>query len=365
MKEKVPFSTVEFIHKACEDELRQAFDRVLAGNWFVQGTACKQFEEDFANFCRTKYCVGCGNGLDAIALTLRAMGISAGDEVIVPAFTFIATALAVEYTGAKPVFVEVDPETALLNPAFIESAITGRTRAIIAVHLYGQPAPMKEICAIAQKHGLKVIEDAAQAHGAVYEGVRTGALGDAACFSFYPGKNLGALGDGGCVTTNDIEIARKVRAIGNYGADKRYVHDYQGVNSRLDEMQAAFLSVKLKQLEEHNAERATIVARYLNEIKNSKILLPVIKHGTSAWHLFVVRCKERDGLQSYLTQKGIGTIIHYPIPMHCQKAFEQYGMVRGEYPIAESLSDTVLSLPLFSGMTDAQINYVIDTINGF
>lgn len=365
MKEKIPFSTVEFIHKACEDELRQAFERVLAGNWFIQGSACKQFEEDFANFCETEYCVGCGSGLDAIALTLRAMGIGAGDEVIVPSFTFIATALAVEYTGARPVLVEVDPETALLDPTRIESEITERTRAIIAVHLYGQSAPMREICAIAQKHGLKVIEDAAQSHGAIYTGVRTGALGDAACFSFYPGKNLGALGDGGCVTTNDVELARKVRAIGNYGAERRYVHDYQGVNSRLDEMQAAFLSVKLKQLEERNAERTTIVARYLREIKNPKILLPVIKHGTSVWHLFVVRCEERDELQSYLAQKGIETIIHYPIPMHCQKAFEQYGLTRGEYPIAEHLANTVLSLPLFSGMTDAQVSYIIDTINRF
>lgn len=365
MREKIPFATVERIHAQYAQELRQAYEAVMAGNWFIGGEPCEKFEEEFAQYCGTKYGVGCGNGLDALMLSLRAMDIGTGDEVIVPSFTFIATALAVAYAGATPVFVEVDPETALIDPTLIEDAITEKTRAIIAVHLYGQMAPMDDICAIAKKHGLKVLEDAAQSHGAVYQGKRAGSWGDAGCFSFYPGKNLGALGDAGGVVTSDPELARKVRAIGNYGAEKKYVHDYMGVNSRLDALQAAFLRAKLKHLDDWCAERREIAARYLAEIRNPKIALPVVKRGTPVWHLFVVRCDERDRLQTYLEEHGIGTNIHYPIPMHEQKAFAGYGLPHGSFPIAEKLAATVLSIPMFNSMTGEEVSTVIEAINQF
>ena len=286
--DKIPFSSLTYIHKECETELKSAFERVLTSNWFIQGQECKKFEKQFAEYCGTAECVGCGNGLDALMLALKAMDIGTGDEVIVPSFTFIATALAVAYAGAKPVFVEVDPETALLDTEKIEDAITPRTKAIIAVHLYGQMAPMDKVCEIARKHNLRVLEDAAQAHGAVYKEKRAGSWGDAGCFSFYPGKNLGALGDAGAVTTNDAEVARRVRAIGNYGSEKKYVHDFMGVNSRLDEMQAAFLDAKLPYLEEWNQNRRKIAARYLSEVNNPYIKLPIVKHGVPVWHIFAV-----------------------------------------------------------------------------
>lgn len=362
---KVPFATVEYIHKMCKEDLDAAYARVFASNWFIQGQACGQFEKEYAQYCGVKHCIGCGNGLDAIMLALREMDIGEGDEVIVPSFTFIATALAVSYAGATPVFVEVDPQTTLIEPANIEQAITEKTKAIIAVHLYGQMAPMDQICEIANRHHLKVIEDAAQAHGAAYQGKKAGAWGDAGCFSFYPGKNLGALGDGGCVVTNDDTVNRKVRAIANYGAEKKYVHDFMGVNSRLDEMQAAFLSAKLKHLDDWNEERRRIASKYLAGIRNNKVQLPIIKRGEPVWHLFVVQCAERDRLQKYLTEHDIGTNIHYPIPMHCQKAFAKYHIPEGTYPIAEKLAKSVLSIPMYNGMLDEQIEYVIDCINRF
>ncbi|BAE85104.1 DegT/DnrJ/EryC1/StrS family aminotransferase [Desulfitobacterium hafniense] len=359
----IPWSTVSYMHKELNEEFQNAFMKVLDSDWFIQGSSVREFEAAYAEFCETGYCIGTGNGLDAITIALKAMGIGEGDEVIVPSFTFIATALAVEYAGAKPVFVEVDPDTSLIDPALIEKAITGRTKAILPVHLYGQPAPMDEIWEIAKLYHLKVIEDAAQAHGAVYKGKRVGALSDAASFSFYPGKNLGALGDAGCITTNDKELAAKIRAIGNYGSETKYIHDYMGVNSRLDEVQAAFLSVKLSHLEKWNRDRKRIAFRYLEEIKNPKIKLPVVKTGDHVWHIFAVRCDERDNLKKYLEEKGIGTNIHYPVPMHCQKVFAHYRLPRGSYPIAEKLADTELSLPIYWGMTDSEINYVINSIN--
>lgn len=361
----VPFSSLKVIHQQCSTGLNRAFDQVVSRNWFIQGEACSLFEQNFAAYCGANEAVGCGNGLDALMLVLRAMEIGPGDEVIVPSFTFIATALAVDYAGAKPVFVEVEPQTALLKPALIEAAVTERTKAIIAVHLYGQMAPMDKICDIARRHGLKVIEDAAQAHGAFYQGKKAGAWGDAGCFSFYPGKNLGALGDGGAIVTNDHKLAERVRAIACYGASVKYVHDYMGVNSRLDELQAAFLDVKLPYLDTWNEERREIAGRYLKGIKNSKVTLPAVQYGTPVWHLFVVRCEQRNALQDYLEARGIGTNIHYPIPMHCQKAFAKYALPRGTYPIAEMLADTVLSIPMFSGMTNDQIEAVIDAINQF
>lgn len=361
----IPFVSLETIHTQCGEGLKQAFADTLSKNWFIHGEACTRFEQDFAAFCGVSDGVGCGNGLDALMLSLRAMNIGAGDEVIVPSFTYIATALAIEYAGASPVFVEVDLETGLLNPDLIEQAITDKTRAIMPVHIYGQMCPMDKICAIAEKHGLKVIEDCAQAHGAVYQGKRAGAWGDVGCFSFYPGKNLGALGDGGGVVSNDHALAEQVRATANYGSKVKYVHDYMGVNSRLDELQAAFLDVKLPYLEGWNEERRATAKKYLDGMHNPKIKLPVVKHGTPVWHLFVVRCDERDALQKYLEGKGIGTNIHYPIPMHCQKAFAKYNLPRGSFPIAEEIADTVLSLPMYVGMTDEEIQYVIDAINAF
>ena len=365
MTRKIPFATVERIHTQHSEELQQAYENVMRNNWFIGSAPCEEFEVEFARYCGTKYGIGCGNGLDALMLSLRAMDIGEGDEVSIPSFTFIATALAVVYAGATPVFVEVDPETALIDPSLIEAAITDKTKAIIPVHLYGQMAPMDQICAIAKKFGLKVLEDAAQSHGAVYQGKHAGSWGDTGCFSFYPGKNLGALGDAGGVVTNDAQLATIIRAIGNYGTEKKYVHDYMGVNSRLDTLQAAFLRVKLRYLDVWCAERREIAGRYLTEIDNPKIKLPVVKHGTPVWHLFVVRCKERDRLQAYLEENGIGTNIHYPIPMHEQKAFASYNLPHGSFPIAEELASTVLSIPMFNGMTQEEVSQVIEVINKF
>lgn len=284
---KIPFSSLEIIHSECMPQLRAAFERVLDSNWFIQGRNAGTLKTVCAILWYERVC-GLRKWFDALMLSLKAMNIGQGDEVIVPSFTFIATALAVEYAGAKPVFVEVDSETALIDPSKIEDSITNRTKAIIAVHLYGQMAPMDQICEIAKKYSLRVLEDAAQAHGATYKGKRAGNWGAVGCFSFYPGKNLGALRDGGAVVTSNEEIARRVRAIGNYGSEKKYVHEFMGVNSRLDEMQAAFLSAKLPYLEQWNHNRSKIADRYLSEIRNPYIQLPVVKHGTPVWH--ILRC---------------------------------------------------------------------------
>lgn len=364
---KIPFVSFETMHGEIRDQLDSAYQAVMDSNYFIQGQACKRFEEEFAEYCGAKYCIGVGNGLDALMLILRAMDIGSGDEVIVPSNTYIATALAVSYVGAMPVIVEPEISTFNIDPALIEEKINEKTRAIIAVHLQGRPADMDAINAVAQKHRLKVIEDAAQAHGARYKGRRVGALGDAAGFSFYPGKNLGALGDGGCVTTDNKEIADKVRALGNYGSDYKYHHIYKGVNSRLDEIQAAFLSVKLKQLDRWNEDRRRIADRYLNEIKNSQIVLPVRSDPDyeHIYHVFVIRCDARDALEAYLSKNGIGTVKHYPIPMHLQGAYEDLNLPEGSLPIAEEISRTVLSIPMYYGMTDEQIDYVIQMMNEF
>lgn len=363
----VPFASFEAMHSEIRQQLDKAYCQVMDSNYFIQGQACQKFEEEFADYCGVKYCIGVGNGLDALMLILRALEIGPGDEVIVPSNTYIATALAVSYVGATPIFVEPDISTFNIDPALIEAKITKKTKAIMAVHLQGRPADMDSINLIASKYGLKVIEDAAQAHGARYKGKRVGSLGDAAGFSFYPGKNLGALGDGGCVTTNNKEIADKVRALGNYGSDYKYHHIYKGVNSRLDEMQAAFLSVKLKQLDKWNEERRRIANRYLTEIKNPLIRLPKASDDEyeHIYHVFVIRCSKRDELESYLKENGIGTLKHYPIPMHLQGAYADLGLKEGDLPIAEEISRTVLSIPMYYGMTEEQISYVIDSINQF
>lgn len=364
---KIPFATFEPMHNEIRDKLDSAYGRVMNSNYFIQGNECQLFEEEFAVYCDAKYCIGVGNGLDAIQLVLKAMDIGEGDEVIVPSNTFIATALAVSYCGATPVFVEPDIHTFNIDSNLIEAAITSKTKAIIAVHLQGRAADMDSINAIAKRFGLKVIEDAAQAHGALYKGKKVGSLADAAAFSFYPGKNLGALGDGGCVVTNDEAIAKKVRALGNYGSDYKYHHIYQGVNSRLDEVQSAFLREKLPHLDKWNQARRGIADKYIKGITNPKILLPLASDDEyqHIYHVFAVRCDNRDEFEKYLADNFIQTVKHYPIPIHMQGAYSYLKISKGALPIAEEISNTILSLPMYYGMTDAEVDYVIDVINKF
>lgn len=363
---EVPFVSFRPLEEELGADLRNAFERVFERSWYISGEEGTRFEQAFANYCETSCCVGCGNGLDSLMLTLKAAGIGEGDEVIVPSNTFIATALAVTYAGAVPVLVEPTLETYNIDPSKIEDAISERTRAIMAVHLYGQPADMDPILKIAREHGLLVIEDAAQAHGALYHGRRVGSIGDAAGFSFYPGKNLGALGDGGAVTTNDEQFAKKVRILGNYGSDKKYHHICQGHNSRLDEMQAAFLLAKLPYLDEMNRERQRIAARYMQGIVNPMVKLPQVIDGADpVWHVFAIRCDARDALAAHLDDCGIATNMHYPTPIHLQEAYRGLGLRAGDFPIAEEISRTQLSLPMFYGITDEQVDYVIGKVNAF
>ena len=354
------------MEKELDKDLRDAFERVYTRSWYIRGYEDEMFEKAFAEFCTVNYCVGVGNGLDALMLALRALDVGAGDEVIVPANTYIATALAVTYVGATPVFVEPDIRTFNIDYTRIEEAITEKTKCIIPVHLYGQPCDMDPIMEIARKHSIYIVEDCAQAHGATYKGKKVGSFGDVAGFSFYPGKNLGALGDAGATVTNNEEIANIVRALGNYGSDFKYHHIYQGNNSRLDEMQAAFLRVKLLHLDRMNIERRRIASRYMEGIKNSEVILPfVIENAVPVWHIFGIRCKRRDELEAYLKEKEIETNKHYPIPMHLQECYKNLGFKEGDFPIAEEISTTELSLPMYYGMTDEEIQYVIDAINEF
>ena len=362
----IPFVSFLPMERELDEELRGAFERVYKASWYIEGKEDETFEKSFAEFCGTNYCIGVGNGLDALMLALKALGVGEGDEVIVPSNTFIATALAVTYTGARPVFVEPRIETFNIDPALIEEKITDKTKAIMPVHLYGQACDMDPVMDIARRHGLYVVEDCAQAHGATYKGKKIGSFGDAAGFSFYPGKNLGALGDAGAVVTNNEELAVKVRALGNYGSDYKYHHIYKGNNSRLDELQAAFLSAKLPHLDRMNAERRRIAGRYLGEIKNDRIILPSVGEDyVPVWHIFGVRCADRDDLEKWLADKGIGTNKHYPIPMHLQGCYSDLGFAEGDFPIAEEISRTELSLPMYYGMTDEEVQYVIDAINEF
>ncbi len=362
---EIPFSTVKYMHDEIREELNLAYQRVADSGWFIHGKECRLFEQEYAEYAGTKFCVGTATGLDAIYLILKAMEIGSGDEVILPANTFIATALAVSYTGAVPVFAEPSISNYNIDADEVEKKISKRTKAVIAVHLQGRPADMDSINAIGRKYGLQVIEDAAQAHGSRYKGRMAGSLSDAAAFSFYPGKNLGALGDGGCVTTNDKSIADKVRILGNYGSDFKYHHIYKGTNSRLDEIQAAFLRVKLKYLEKWNSGRRRIAEIYFNKIKNPKVILPL--RGTEqfehVYHLFVIRYPDRDKLEKYLAHVGIGTMKHYPIPIPMQKAYSDYNAKEGDYPVAEEISRTVLSLPMYYGLTDEEADYITEKIN--
>ncbi len=364
---KVLFADFRPMHNEIRNELDEAYRRVLERSSFIQGEECEAFEREFASYCGAKYCVGVASGLDAIYLLLKALGIKMGDEVIIPSNTFIATALAVSYAGAVPVLVEPEIETYNIDPNQIEEAITEKTRAIIAVHLQGRAADMDAIQKIAERHQLVLVEDAAQAHGAAYKGKKVGTLSDGAAFSFYPGKNLGALGDGGGIVTNSKILADKLRALGNYGSDYKYHHIYKGVNSRLDEMQAAFLRVKLRNLDRWNLGRQKIAERYLNEIDNPRIQLPLAnsREYGHIYHIFAIRCEKREELERYLNGKGICTVKHYPVPLHMQKAYEDLGFLKGSLPIAEEISRTILSIPMFYGMASDEVTYVIESLNTF
>ena len=358
---KVPFLDLAGPYEELKAELDEAYFRFMRSAWYILGQEVEAFEHEFAAYCGVQHCVGVGNGLEALHLILRGYGIGAGDEVIVPSNTYIATWLAVSYAGARPVPVEPNPETFNLDPARIEAAITARTKAIMPVHLYGQPADMDPIMSIARERGLKVIEDNAQAQGARYKGRRTGSLGHAAGNSFYPGKNLGALGDAGAVTTNDASLADRVRSLRNYGSKKKYYNECKGYNSRLDELQAAFLRVKLKKLDEWNERRRAVTARYRAGFDGSSgLTLPCVPAWAEpVWHLFVVRHPNRDGLQQGLTDAGIGTLIHYPVPPHLSGAYADGQWAPGTFPVAETLANTVLSLPMGPHLPEAQASLVV------
>lgn len=362
----IPFADFTPMHSEIRDEMKKAFEGVYDAGWFIGGAPCDSFEKAFSSYVNTAYCVGCGNGLDGLHMMLTAAGIGPGDEVIVPAQTYIATALAVTYAGATPVYVDIEPEYYALDPALIEAAITPRTKAIMVVHLYGQVGRWAEIEAIAKRHQLLLFEDAAQSHGATYRGKMSGSLGLASEFSFYPGKNLGALGDGGAVCTNDPELADKVRAYGNYGSRVKYMHEFKGVNSRLDTLQAAFLNVKLRHLDKWLADRDRIASRYLAEITNPAVQLPKRNpDGTHAWHLFAVLVKDRERFLKHLDDHGIAHQCHYPVAMHLHKAYRDLGYKEGDFPVAERSAAQEVSLPLYYGMTDAQISYVVETLNRY
>jgi len=361
---KVPFAKFDKMHGDIREEMLQKFAEVYDKGWFIQGSECEAFEKEFAEWNGAEHCVGMATGLDALYLSLKALGIGAGDEVLVPSNTFIATALAVSFTGASVVLVEPDEVTYNMSGKGLAEALTPNTKAIMPVHLYGQAAEMDEIMIFAKQHNLYVIEDCAQAHGALYKGRKVGTFGDVGCFSFYPGKNLGALGDGGAIVTNNKEIADKVRSLGNYGSTEKYHHKYLGTNSRLDEVQAGFLRIKLRRLHEYNIQRDEYAKRYLEGIKNPKIKLPVIgTDRTHIWHIFAVMCDDREGLKKYLEENGIGTVCHYPIAIADQECYEGYGLPH--LPIAEYIAASELSLPMYVGMTDEEIQHVIEVINAF
>jgi dTDP-4-amino-4,6-dideoxygalactose transaminase len=364
---RIPFLDLKAPHNELKEELRDVFCRVVESGWFILGKEVEAFEKEFATCCGARQCVGVANGLDALHLILEAMNIGPGDEVIVPANTYIATWLAVTYAGAIPVPVEPDERTYNLDPSLLEAAITSRTKAIMPVHLYGQPADMDRINAIAEPYGLKVIEDAAQAHGARYKGRPAGSLGDAAGFSFYPGKNLGALGDAGAVVTNDEELADKVRTLRNYGSRKKYWNEAKGFNSRLDELQAAFLRVKLGKLDEWNERRKRIAEQYLQALEGvPDLILPFVpKYADPVWHLFVVRHGKRDVLQEHLEANGIGTLIHYPLPPHLQDAYVELGFEKGKLPITEKLAGEILSIPIGPHLSDDEVDYIIAAISSY
>ncbi len=360
---RVPFLDLGAAYRELKDELDEAHQRVMDSGWFVLGDELASFETEFSAYTGTAHCVGVGNGLDALSLSLRVLGVGPGDEVIVPSNTYIATWLAVSAVGATPVPVEPDPHTHNLDPALVERAITDQTRVLLPVHLYGQPADLDPILSLARERGLRVVEDAAQAHGARYRGLPIGSHGDLVCWSFYPGKNLGAFGDGGAVTTNDADLADRLRVLRNYGSRVKYVNEVPGVNSRLDEVQAAALRVKLRHLDDWNGRRRRVASTYSEALSGvSKLSLPGSVPGADpAWHLFVVRHPERDRLQDHLAQAGVQTLIHYPIPPHLQGAYEGFAPCEA-FPIARQLADEVLSLPIGPHLAGEDAAFVIEAV---
>jgi dTDP-4-amino-4,6-dideoxygalactose transaminase len=364
---KIPFLSFEHMHQPLRARMLKTFETFYDSNYFVLGKQVEEFEQSYADFNQTSFAVGVSNGLDALHLALRALEIGEGDEVIVPSNTFIATALAVSYTGAKPVFVEPRIDTYNLNPVLIEGAITPNTKVIMPVHLYGQCCEMEAITEIAKRRGLYVIEDNAQAQGATFNGKLTGTWGDINGTSFYPGKNLGALGDAGAITTNDEKLAEKVKMLRNYGSRRKYYNEAIGFNMRLDECQAGFLSIKLKQLKEWNIQRQEIASWYMEELKSiPAVVLPVVaEYASHVYHLFVIRVNERDALQQQLAQNGIGTLIHYPVPPHLQEAYQHLGYQPGDFPIAETIASTCLSLPMWPGLKKSDIQYISKTIQSY
>lgn len=364
----IKFLDLEKVTASHGDEINEAVSRVVNSGWYLQGKENEKFEKHFADYIGTKYCVGCANGLDALIWIFRAyveLGVmKPGDEVIVPANTYIASILAISENGLVPVLVEPDIDTYQIHPEKIEEAITSKTKAILIVHLYGQCAYTEKIGEICRKYDLKLIEDNAQAHGCKYNGVRTGSIGDAAGHSFYPGKNLGALGDGGAVTTDDEELAKIIRAVANYGSTKKYVFKYIGRNSRLDEIQAAVLDVKLRHLDEDNAKRKEVARKYLEGITNPAIILPKVEDfDAHAFHIFPIRTKKRDELHDYLEKNGVQTIIHYPIPPHKQECYKDW--IDRSYPLTEQIAEEELSLPMSPVMTEEEINEVIRIVNSW
>ena len=348
-----------------QKEFEEAAIRVLRSGWYIMGKELENFENSFAAYCGASHGIGTANGLDALMLACRGVGLKEGDEVLVQGNTFIASVMGITIAGATPVFVEPD-EYYQLDVARLEEKLTEKTKAVMVVHLYGQTAKMDEITAFCRKHNLKLIEDCAQSHGAKFLGKTTGTFGDAGCFSFYPSKNLGCFGDGGAVITNQEELCQTIKMLRNYGSKVRYYNEEVGVNSRLDEIQAALLSVRLSHLDELTKERQDAAKRYLQEIKNEKIILPITREGCEhVYHQFVIRCKERDALIKYLDEQGIGTIIHYPVPPHLSKAYAYLGYRKGDLPITEQYADEVLSIPMYNGITDSEQERVIDVLNRF
>lgn len=357
---KVPFLDLGASYRELKTEIDAAVNRVLASGWYILGPEVEAFEAEWADYCGAAHAVGLGNGLDALILALRALDVEPGDEVIVPSNTYIATWLAVSAVGAKLVPVEPDPTTYNIEPSLIEAAITSATKVILPVHLYGQPVDLDPILEIAKQHELRVVEDAAQAHGARYKGCRIGAHGDIVCWSFYPGKNLGALGDGGAITTNHADLADKLRILRNYGSPVKYVNEVKGVNSRLDPIQAAVLRVKLQHLDDWTERRRTIAERYTQGLQSSGVILPRVPDWADpAWHLYVVRTSERNILRARLTEAGIGTLIHYPIPPHMQAAYAEMGIAPDALPLARELASEVLSLPIGPQLENKEVDQVV------
>src|SRR5665647_316378 len=363
----IPFLSFECVNKQIKAEILSSFENFFDSSWYVLGKQVKKFEEEYAAFNGVKHCIGVSNGLDALHIALKALNIGAGDEVIIPSNTYIATALAVSYVGATPVFVEPDINTFNIDPSKIETSISLKTKAILPVHLYGQACEMEPIMAIAKNHNLFVIEDNAQSQGASYNGRFTGSWGHINGTSFYPGKNLGAFGDAGAVTTNDTDLSKKASILRNYGSEKKYYNEVIGYNMRLDECQAGFLSVKLKYLKEWTEQRQEIARWYNDALKGiGDLILPAVaEKATHVYHLYVVRTKHRDSIQKYLTDNGIGTLIHYPIPPHLQQAYQQLGFKKGDFPIAEEIADSCLSLPMWPGIDEKLVLKICKSITNF